>query len=110
MAPTWSGEFLVRVDLDYAKAQVAAQGHVTSESVHGLYDVMERANSLTAGMTLELDVTRAWIEPDALEKLRTCSRSHHLSAHIDPFESDYRLSILAPDNASSHGVLVTQAA
>ena len=43
---------LVRVDLDCARAQVAAQGHVTSKSVHGLYAVMKRANSLTAGMAL----------------------------------------------------------
>ena len=101
---------LVRVDLDCARAQVAAQGHVTSKSVHGLYDVMKRANSLTAGMTLELDMTRARIEPDALEELRTCSRSHHLPAHVDPFQSDYRLSILAPDNAARQGVMATHAA
>ncbi len=50
-----------RVDIDCAKAQVAAQGHVTSKSVRGLYAVMKRANSLTAGMALELDMTRAGI-------------------------------------------------
>lgn len=49
---------LVRVDLDCASAQIATQGHVTSKSVHDLYDVMKRANSLTAGMTLELERTR----------------------------------------------------
>ena len=91
---------LVRVDLDCAKAQVAAQGHVTSKSVRGLYDVMKRAHSLTAGMTLELDMTRALIDPDALEELRTCSRSHHLPSHVDPLQSDYKLSILAPDIAA----------
>lgn len=91
---------LVRVDLDCATAQVAAQGHVTSKSVHGLYAVMKRANSLTAGMALELDMTRARIEPDALEELRACSRSHHLPARIDPLQSDYRLSILTPDTAA----------
>ena len=93
-------QVLVRVDLDCDKARVAAQGHVTSKSVRGLYDVMKRANSLTAGMTLELDMTRARIEPDALEELRTCSRSHHLPAHVDPLQSDYRLSILAPETAA----------
>lgn len=101
---------LVRVDIDCAKAQVAAQGHVTSKSVHGLYDVMKRANSLTAGMTLELDMTMARIEPDALEELRTCSRSHHLPAHVDPLQADYRLSILAPDHAGPLGVMAPQAA
>lgn len=92
---------LVRVDLDCARAQVAAQGHVTSKSVRGLYDVMKRANSLTAGMTLELDMTRARIEPDALEELRACSRSHHLPVRVDPLQSDYRLNILAPEAAAS---------
>jgi hypothetical protein len=101
---------LVRVDVDCAKAQVAAQGHVTSKSVHGLYDVMKRANSLMAGLALELDMTRAQIEPDALDELRTCSRSHHLPAHVDPLRSDYRLSILAPDIAAPRAALATQAA
>ena len=101
---------LVRVDLDCATAQVAAQGHVTSKSVHGLYDVMKRANSLTAGMALELDMTRARIEPDALEELRACSRSHHLPARVDPLQSDYRLSILTPDTAAPLAALATQAA
>lgn len=87
---------LVRVDLDRAKAQVAAQGNVTSKSVNGLYNVMKRANSLMAGLALELDMTRARVEPEALEELRTCSRSHHLPTHVDPLQSDYRLSILAP--------------
>jgi hypothetical protein len=101
---------LVRVDLDCAIAQVAAQGHVTSKSVHGLYDVMKRANSLTADLTLELDMTRARIEPDALEELRTCSRSHHLPAHVDPLQSDYRLSILAPGKPAPLAVTATGAA
>jgi hypothetical protein len=101
---------LVRVDLDCAKAQVAAQGHVTSKSVRGLYDVMKRANMLTAGMALELDMTRARIEPDALEELWKCSRSHHLPAHVDPLQSDYTLSILAPETAAPLGVMATEAA
>lgn len=101
---------LVRVDLDCATAQVAAEGHVTSKSVNGLYNVMKRANSLMAGLALELDMTRARIEPDALEELRTCSRSHHLPTRVDPLQSDYRLSILAPDNAAPRAALVTQAA
>lgn len=87
---------LVRVVLDCVTAQVAAQGNVTSKSVHGLYAVMKRANSLTAGMALELDMTRARIEPGALEELRACSRTHHLPARDDPLQADYRLSILAP--------------
>lgn len=87
---------LVRVDLDCAKAQVATQGHVTIQSVQGLYPVMKRAASLMAGLSLELDMTRARIDPDALEQLRDCVRSHHLPAHIDPLQSDCSFSILTP--------------
>lgn len=90
---------LVRVDLDCARAQVAAQGHVTVESVRGLYAVMKRANSLMAGLALEIDMTGAQIEPDALEQLRSCERSHHLPIHVDPLQSDYRLSVLVPAEA-----------
>jgi hypothetical protein len=90
---------LVRVDLDCARAQVAAQGHVTVESVRGLYAVMKRANSLMAGLALEIDMTGAQIEPAALEQLRSCERSHHLPIHVDPLQSDYRFSVLAPAQA-----------
>ena len=100
---------LVRVDLDCAKAQVAGQGPVTPKSVNGLYAVMKRANSLTAGMALELDMTRAQIEPDTLEELRACSKSHHQPARVDPLQSDYMLSILAP-NTASLPALATRAA
>ncbi|ALV41394.1 hypothetical protein AU252_09730 [Pseudarthrobacter sulfonivorans] len=78
--------------------------------MNGLYDVMKRANSLTAGMTLELDMTRARIEPDALEELQACSKSRHLPARVDPLQSDYRLSILAPDSAAPLAAMATQAA
>jgi hypothetical protein len=87
---------LVRVDLDCATAQVAARGHVTIQSVQGLYPVMKRAASLMAGLSLELDITRARIDPEALEQLRDCVRSHHLPAHIDPLQSDCSFSLLTP--------------
>jgi hypothetical protein len=95
---------LVRVDLDCAHARVAAQGHVTAESVEALYAVMKRANSLMAGLALEIDMTRADIDPDAVEQLRDCSRSHHLPAHVDPLQSDYRFTVLAPDDVQPHRV------
>lgn len=95
---------LVRVDLDCAQARVAAQGHVTVQSVQALYAVMKRANSLMAGLALEIDMTHAEIDPDALEQLRDCSRSHHLPSQVDPLQSDYRFSVLAPDDVEPHGV------
>ena len=91
---------LVRVDLDGAQAMVAAQGHVTTQSIQVLYVVAKRANDVMEGLALEIDVTRARVDPDALEQLHACSRSHHLPAKLDPFQAECRLSILAPRNAS----------
>lgn len=90
---------LVRVDLDCAHARIAAQGHVTEQSIQALYVVAKRANTLMKGLELEIDVTRAEIDPDALEQLRACSQSHHLPTQIDPLQTDCRLSIRAPGNA-----------
>lgn len=90
---------LVRVDLGCAHARIAAQGHVTAQSVQALYVVAKRANTLMEGLELEIDVTRAEIDPDALEQLRACSQSHHLPTQIDPLQADCRLSILAPRDA-----------
>ncbi|MET3922935.1 hypothetical protein [Arthrobacter sp. UYEF20] len=92
---------LVRVDLDGAKAHVRVHGHVTVQSVHGLYDVVKRASSLASGLALVLDVTRAQIEPDAMGELHACAKSHHLPVHVDPLQHDYRISILTPNPATS---------
>lgn len=91
---------LVSVDLDGAKAQVKTQGHVTIQSIQGLYDVMKRADSLVPGLALELDMTLADVEPQAMEELRGCARTRHLPVQVDPLQRDYRFSILAPKNAS----------
>jgi len=90
---------LVRVDIDCARAKIAAQGRVTTQSLQALYVVLKRANSLMEGLALEIDVTRARVAPDALKQLRACSQSHHLPAHIDPFQADCKLSILAPEDS-----------
>ncbi|MET3923179.1 hypothetical protein [Arthrobacter sp. UYEF20] len=90
---------LVRVDLDCSLARVAAQGHVTSQSIQALHVVVKRANAMVEGLALEIDLSRARVEPAALEQLRACSHSQHLPAHIDPFRADCRLSILAPVDA-----------
>jgi len=79
---------LVRVDLDGAHARVAAQGHLTAQSIQALYVVVKRANDLMKDPALEIDVTRARVDPDALEQLRACSHSHHLPATIDPCQAD----------------------
>jgi len=87
---------LVRVELDCGQAEVAAQGHVTAQSIQALCVVVKRANHLREGLDVVVDVSHAKVEPEALEQLHACSRSHHLPAIIDPLQSECRLRIVAP--------------
>jgi hypothetical protein len=87
---------VVRVDLDHAKAQVIAKGHVTVHSVNALYVVVKRANSLKEGLDLELDISHAWVDDEALEMLHTASETQHLPARIDPQQAPCTISVLAP--------------
>jgi hypothetical protein len=90
---------LVRVDLDRARAQVLTKGHVTVHSIQALYVVVKRANSLKEGLNLELDMRAAHVDPEAMEQLRMCSRTHHLPARIDPSQAHCTLRVLAPSKA-----------
>ena len=87
---------LVRVDLDHARAQVQAKGHVTVHNIQALYVVVKRANALKEGLDLELDITKAHVDPEALEQLQDCSRTHHLPAQIDPHQAHCTLNVLPP--------------
>ena len=91
---------LVRVDLDHAKAQVLAKGHVTVHSIQALYVVVKRANALKHNLDLELDMRNARVDPEALRQLETCSETHHLPARIDPQQIPCTLSILPPRHAA----------
>lgn len=101
---------LVPLDLDGATAMVATPGHVTTQSIQALYVVAKRANDLMADVALEIDVTRAKVDQDALEQLRACEQSHHLPAKIDPFQADCRLCILAPVDGFPNAGMVGLAA
>lgn len=87
---------LVRVDLDCGQAEVAAQGHVTAQSIQALYVVVKRANHLREGLDVVVDVSHAKVDTAALEQLRECSKTHHLPTSIDPFQSECKLRIVAP--------------
>jgi hypothetical protein len=89
---------VVRVDLDHARAQVIAKGHITIHSVNALYVVVKRANSLREGLGVELDITHAYVDQDALEMLHSSSAAHHLPARIDPQQAPCTISVLAPRN------------
>ena len=92
---------LVRVDLDHARAQVLAKGHVTVHSIQALYVVVKRANSLKHNLDLELDVRNARVDPEAMRQLQACSETHHLPARIDPQQTPCTLSILPPHRATA---------
>ncbi|MDE8668192.1 hypothetical protein PY310_06280 [Pseudarthrobacter sp. H3Y2-7] len=87
---------VVRVDLDHAKALVIAKGHITIHSVNALYVVVKRANSLREGLDLELDLSRARVDHEALEMLHTASNTHQLPVRIDPQQAPCTISVLAP--------------
>ncbi|TLM85758.1 hypothetical protein [Pseudarthrobacter sp. NamE5] len=92
---------VVRVDLDHARAQVIAKGHITVHSVNALYVVVKRANSLKEGLDVELDVSHAHVDREALEMLHTASESHHLPQKIDPQQAPCTISVLAPRRVTS---------
>lgn len=92
---------VVRVDLDHARAQVVAKGHVTVHSVQALYIVAKRANSLKQGVDLELDISNARVDDEALEQLQACSRARQLPAKIDPQQTPCTISVLAPRQKSA---------
>ena len=97
---------VVRVDLDHSKAQVIAKGHITIHSVNALYVVAKRANSLKGGLDLELDISSALVDEEALEMLRTASETRHLPAKIDPDQAPCTISVLAhrrhPRHTAAH--------
>jgi propanediol utilization protein len=99
---------VVRVDLNHAKALVIAKGHITMHSVNALYVVVKRANSIKQGLDLELDISHAWVDDEALEQLQACSETHHLPAKIDPYQKPCTISVLAPrrDQATARPALI----
>ena len=86
---------VVRIDLDHSKAQVIAKGHITIHSVNALYVVAKRANSLRGGLDLELDVSSALVDEEALDMLHAASETRHLPAKIDPDQAPCTISVLA---------------
>lgn len=87
---------LVRLDLNCAEVEVSALGHVTAQSVQVLYLVLKRANHLKEGLHLVVDVSRALVEPAAMERLQETTECHRLPASVDPLESECNLSVLPP--------------
>jgi hypothetical protein len=75
---------------------VIAKGHVTVHSANALYVVAKRANSIKQGLDLQLDISHARVDDEALEQLQACSETHHLPTKIDPDQKPCTISVLAP--------------
>ncbi|UVJ39765.1 hypothetical protein [Arthrobacter sp. CJ23] len=85
---------VVRVDLDGAQIQIAATGHVTTSNLHALYPIVQRTYNLADRLDVEMDLTQALVEPDALEQLQRHGRLHEL-----PVRVDRSIAVLPPQEA-----------
>jgi len=90
---------LVRMDVDGAQVRIAARGRVTSQSLHALYLVVKRANTLMHSLALDVDVTGARVDTAALEELQLCSKAHHLPFADWSQQSDINIHIRSSRSA-----------
>ncbi|WP_454808993.1 hypothetical protein [Paenarthrobacter nitroguajacolicus] len=75
---------VVRVDVDGEQIQIAATGRVTTLSLQGLYPVVQRTKSLGGGLGVEMDLSQATIDADALAQLKTYAELHEVPVRLQP--------------------------
>ncbi|WP_309074676.1 hypothetical protein [Paenarthrobacter sp.] len=73
---------VVRVDVDGEQIQIAATGRVTTLSLQGLYPVVQRTKSLGGGLGVEMDLSQATIDDDALVQLQGYAALHEVPVHL----------------------------
>ncbi|WP_458107994.1 hypothetical protein M1D51_21540 [Arthrobacter sp. R3-55] len=73
---------VVRVDVDGEQIQIAATGRVTTLSLQGLYPVVQRTKSLGGGLGVEMDLSQATIDEDALRQLQVYSEIHEVPVRL----------------------------
>lgn len=87
---------LVRVDLEGALTCIKVKGRVNPRNVQALYVLARRANTLSPGHQIVIDLSAAQAEPDTLALLNGCADSERLPAKADPAQAQCRLRIIAP--------------
>jgi hypothetical protein len=87
---------LVQVDLEGACTRIGVKGPVDCRNVTALCALARRANSLTPGCEIVLDLSAARPQPEVLEQLRDCAASRRLPETADPAQDECRLRIIAP--------------
>lgn len=73
---------VVRVDVDGEQIQIAATGRVTTLSLQGLYPVVQRTKSLGRGLGVEMDLSQATIDDDALDQLQGYAALHEVPVRL----------------------------
>jgi len=92
---------VVRVDLDGSQIQIAATGHVTVSSLQALYPIVQRTSSLSRGLGVEVDLSQALVEPDALEQLQGYAKFHEMPIRIDSARADRNITVMPTRAAPS---------
>ncbi|MFJ4170511.1 hypothetical protein ACIPY3_13460 [Paenarthrobacter sp. NPDC089714] len=78
---------VVRVDVDGEQIQIAATGHVTTSSIQGLYPVVQRTKSLGGGLDVEMDLSEAIVDADALDELQVYSELYEVPLRLPEFDN-----------------------
>jgi len=73
---------VVRVDVDGEQIQIAATGRVTISSLQGLYPVVQRTKGLGGGLGVEMDLSQATIDLDALDQLQGYAALHAVPVRL----------------------------
>lgn len=90
---------VVRVDVDGARIQIAATGHVTTSSLQALYPIVQRTSSLGRGLGVEVDLSQALVEPDALKQLQGYAKIHELPIRVDSARADRNVTVMPARDA-----------
>ena len=92
---------VVRVDLDGAQIQIVATGHVTTSSLQALYPIVQRTSSISLGLGVEVDLSQALVEPDALKQLQGYAKFHELPVRVASVRTDRSITVMPARNAPS---------
>ncbi|MEV7662774.1 hypothetical protein [Paenarthrobacter sp. NPDC089316] len=74
---------VVRVDVDGEQIQIAATGRVTTSSLQGLYPVVQRTKSLGGGLNVEMDLSEATVDTDALGELQVYAELYEVPIRLN---------------------------
>ncbi|WP_159700145.1 hypothetical protein [Arthrobacter sp. 18067] len=73
---------VVRVDVDGEQIQIAATGRVTATSLQGLYPVVQRTKGLGGGLDVQMDLTEATVDADALQELQVFAELYEVPVRL----------------------------